>query len=374
MLTEEVPELESVIRKYTDRALAAFDDYLEFLLDELRPRSNGAFSVGEELFEYLARHEHHLDLEPGRLRGLALEEFQQTAEELKDLASRMKGAGSWRQKLSTLDRDKPKGNLVEHWKRIISEVRRSVRRANLVTLPAGGELVLIQTPPFERFVIPAAGYIQAPPFEQDRKAFFCITPPVEDTEKGDKEAIINLHSRPKALLTVIRELYPGRHTLLTRRNKEGTILAYLARGNILEEGWCSYVLGLVVKQGLLDDQGLALAALHHRLLTACRVLIDYDLHNKGLKESRAVLRLASQAGIPERHAWLEVRRLALNPTSSLGALFGRMKIETMRQCYGKAAGAEFSEKKFHDALLRASTLPLPRVEGRLLQGLKKRRG
>jgi len=373
MLVAEVPDLENVVKKYADHALKAFEDYLEFLIEDIQPRSNGAAGVGEELFEFLLKREHRLSLNLSDLRSIALEEIERAESELKEQADLLGGSGTWREKISRPDERKPDKDLLSYWKGIVDEVKQAVKGAKLVTLPARAGLVITRTPPFERVIIPTAGYIEAPLFEVGSKAFFCITIPEKSSGKVKMESALKMHSRVKALLTVVRDVYPGRHTLLERRKKGGNRLAYLARGNMLEHGWCSYVLRLVSERELFDDPKFRLLASHDRLLAAVRVLIDLDIHTRGLNESQAVNRLAAATGIPERLAWFQVRNLASSPTSSVGAMVGRIKIESWRENCLKKAGKTFDLKKFHDSFLRLCFFPPDMVEKRLLQAFSKRR-
>ena len=373
LLVAEVPDLENVVKKYADHALKAFEDYLEFLIEDIQPRSNGASGVGEELFDFLLKREHQLSLTESGLRRMALEEIERAEAELEERSALLGGSGSWRNKISAPDKHKPDSDLLSFWKGIVGEVKRAVKAARLATLPAHAGLVITRTPPFERLIIPTAGYIEAPLFEEDSKAFFCVTIPEEGSGEKESEAVLQTHSRIKALLTVVRDVYPGRHTLLEHRKKSGNKLAYLARGNMLEEGWCSYVLSLVSDQELFDDPKFRLFAGHERLLAASRVLIDLDLHTRGLNESQAVNRLAAATGITERLAWYHVRSLASSPTSSVGAMVGRIMIESWREKCHKKGGKTFSMKRFHDRLLRLCALPPYRVEQRLLRAFSERR-
>ncbi|OGF99815.1 MAG: hypothetical protein A3F83_00550 [Candidatus Glassbacteria bacterium RIFCSPLOWO2_12_FULL_58_11] len=367
LLVGEVPELENVIKKYADHALKAFEDYLEFLVEEIQPRSNGASGVGGELFEYLLSREHNLDLDTAELRRIALEELEKAEAELESRGKRAAGSGSWRDKLDLEESAIPVGDLLAHWQGVVDEVRQAVRKADLLSLPSGGKLELVETPPFERLTIPLAGYIEAPLFEENSRAFFCITPPRAVAPGSENGTGLARHSRFKALVTVLRDLYPGRHTLLQRRRRAGIRLAYLAQGNVLEEGWCNYVLSMAAEHDLFEEPRLSLFALRDRLLAAWRVRIDLDLHTEGFKESEAVSRLAAGAGIDEQQAWNQVQRLAAAPTSSVGALIGRLKIESWRESCCVRAKKPLSLKKFHDSLLHLSGLPLETVEKRLLK-------
>ncbi|MBN2290018.1 MAG: DUF885 family protein, partial [Candidatus Glassbacteria bacterium] len=279
LLKKEVPELGQVLEKYTGEVLAAFDEYLDFLLNEVEPRSNGNFSIGPELFDFLLRREHKLEASHQALSGTARREADRISGKLEKAASRMEGPDDWRRQLERIQGEVPVEDLPGFWKGTIDRVRRSVEQAGLVSLPGADELKIMETPLFERAAIPQAGYIPAPPLEKDSRAFFCITPGDAGRagERSGLEAAAPLYSRQRALLTVIRELYPGRHTLLSVRKNEGSPAALLSRGGVLEDGWCSYACELVAEKKVLDDPDLRLLMLHQQLVDACLVLADIRL-------------------------------------------------------------------------------------------------
>ncbi|MFH1069472.1 MAG: DUF885 family protein, partial [Candidatus Glassbacteria bacterium] len=233
-----------------------------------------------------------------------------------------------------------------------------------VTLPAEDDLTVCETPPFERMVIQTAGYIEAPWFEEGGKAYFCVTGP--DSSASDKDIAGKSFSHLQAVLTVLRELYPGRHTLLLHRRKNfDNRLSYLARGNVVEQGWPGYMLNLAAERGLFDEPALRLHVWHHRLVSAWRILVDLDLHTGQLDETGAVNRLAAGTAVAEKTAWSQVSAMAATPGASVAALAGRITIDSWRSRYRKKAGRAYSDKKFHDRLLRLSVLPPAQIGKRL---------
>jgi len=369
ILSREVPELENVIGKYSSQALRAFEDYVEFLIDEVQPRSDGVCAVGEDQFDFLLQHEHQLDLDTGEIRKLAAVRIEQAEEALAECSARIAGKQDWRETLA-MDQESPEAaGLIEHWKEIIHEVAGRVRKVGIATLPSDGGLEVVPTPEFETSILPVAGYIEPPHFESEAVAYFCVTIPGMD----DAERLLPAHSRVNALARAIRQVYPGRHTfLLQRRRHCGERLAYLARGNVFEAGWESYVLGAVAGSGEFDDEPLLLLHAHHdNLLTALRVLVDLELHTGQMTEERAVNELAGRGGIGEKQAWQIVSSLAAAPASSVGPLAGRLIIEKWRDKYSSALGAKFSLKNFHDKLIHSSALPPRTLEKRLSSALKR---
>ncbi|MBW7997334.1 MAG: DUF885 domain-containing protein [Candidatus Glassbacteria bacterium] len=372
ILSREVPELENVIGKYSSQALKAFEDFVEFLIEEAQPRSDGVCAAGEDIFDFLLKHEHQLDLNTGSLRKLAEEEVDRALARLEETAAGISGSKDWRSALARDSELPAADNLLEHWRGIINEVAGRVRSAGLVTLPSGGKLEIVQTPEFETSILPVAGYIEPPHFESEAIACFCVTQPADE----DRERLLPAHSRVNALATAIRQVYPGRHTFLVQRRRHcGERLAYLARGSVLEAGWESYILGATIGSGAFDDEQLLNLLNHHgRLLAALRVLIDLDIHTGGMKEERAVNELAGRAAISEKQAWQVVSALAAAPASSVGALAGRLMIEKWCGKFRKALGKEFSLKDFHDRLIRASGLPPKSAEKKLSAALGREKG
>ncbi len=369
ILSREVPELANVIDKYSNQAIRAFEEYVEFLIDEVQPRSDGVCALGEELFEYLLASHYQLGIGTEELRETAKLEIEQAEQALEETAAGLTGSKDWRSALNEDSRLPEVDNLLAWWRGIIDEVASRVRSAGLVSLPAGDSLDVVYTPEFETSILPVAGYIEPPHFENGASALFCVTRPDND----DLARLLPAHSRVNALATVIRQLYPGRHTFLRQRKRHcPERLAYLARGGVIESGWESYVLAAVAGSGAFDDEPLLkLHAGQDRLLSACRVLVDLDLHTGRMTEEHAVNELAQRAGIGEKQAWQVVSALAAAPASSVGALTGRLMIERWRGSFSDGLGEKFSLKKFHDRLIRVSGLMPEMAEKRLNAALKR---
>ncbi len=366
LLGKEVPELKQVLQKYTNDVLSAFDGYLDFLVNEVEPRSDGDFRVGRELFNFLLKHEHKLRVNDKTLSRTIRREVEKVSGRLERMASRMEGPDDWRSQLNRISAEKPDGDLLAFWNEIIGQVRRAVEQAELVSLPGCEELKILETPVFERAAIPRTGYIPAPPLEEQSRAFFCITPPSDEDRADRDQGSDNLYSRSQALLTVIQELYPGRHTLLSVRKRESSQEVFLTQHSLLEDGWCSYVCDLLLEKKLIDDPALRLLMLHERLIDAYRVLTDIGLHCGRLDHDRAVAELVDSTGISEHAARFEVRKLACRPTASVGPMLGRIQIKKLFRDYNKKKGNEIPLKEFHDSLLKMSWFPLTTVRSRLL--------
>ena len=366
LLRKEVPELGQVLQKYANEVLSAFDSYLDFLISEVESRSDGDFRVGGELFDFLLKHEHKLGVKYKALSRIARREAEKVSGELECMASRMEGPNDWRWQLNRIQADRPEGDLLAFWNEIIQQVRQVVELAEVVSLPESDELKIMETPVFERATIPQAGYIPAPLLEEESQAFFCITPPLDEAQGDEGEYSGNLYSRNQAWLTVIRELYPGRHTLLSMRKKEGSQEVFLSLHSVLEDGWCSYVCELLMAKKMIDNPDLRLLMLHERLVDAHRVLTDIGLHCGQLDDSQAISEFVEGTGVSEQAARLEVRKLACAPTSSVGSMLGRMEIKKLFKEYKRKKNKKIPLKGFHDMLLKMSWFPLATVRSRLL--------
>ncbi|MEA2063007.1 MAG: DUF885 family protein, partial [Gemmatimonadota bacterium] len=255
----------------------------------------------------------------------------------------------------------------DFWSGHIGRMRMAVEQAALLSLPAEKELTVMETPKFERGAIPQAGYIPAPPLEKKSRAFFCFTPGLGQDEETGPANNAEGYSEYQAMLTVIRELYPGRHTLLTACRPVGAGALYLPPQLVLENGWCKYVCELLLENRLIREPDLKMLIYHEHLVDAHRVLADIRLHCGGIDEDRAIADLVESTGMSEQAARFEVRKLAGSPTASVGAMLGRIQIRKLRNEYKKKTGEEFSLRRFHDRFLELCWLPLAVLRRRLIE-------
>ena len=128
----------------------------------------------------------------------------------------------------------------------------------------------------------------------------------------------------------------------------------------LYEGWALYSEQLMQEEGFLDRPENRFVLLRDRLWRALRVLIDIDIHCRGVPVDEAAKRLARELGFAESQARGELTWYSRAPTVPLGYATGWAMINAARQQW-RAVHPAAPLREFHDRLLSAGSCGLPLV-------------
>ena len=184
------------------------------------------------------------------------------------------------------------------------------------------------------------------------------------------EANVNdLRTRPKFDMenTFLHEAVPGHHLQIARA-QELTGLPEFRRHALFvayTEGWALYAESLGGDLGLYTDPYSRFGRLSWEMVRACRLVVDTGIHAFGWERARAIDYLAAHAGINEAFAAAEVDRYIVAPGQALGYKLGELRIKALRAKATAALGERFDIRRFHNALIDDSALPLDVLERRI---------
>jgi len=103
----QVPALRDKLVSAASMAGESFGDYIGFLRNELRPRADGDFAIGRELFDWLLRTQHMLPYDSEDLREIGAAIVAQTEREMHELAATIEPGRPWHAIVADLKRDHP---------------------------------------------------------------------------------------------------------------------------------------------------------------------------------------------------------------------------------------------------------------------------
>jgi len=357
-LLESFPAERERIEHASGRARIGFAQYQDFLDRELDSKIGGTFAIGERWMNYKLEREHLLPFNCASLAALGEEQVAKTRTLLEDEARRIDPSRTWQALITEAKSRHPEPlKLKEAYLSETERARRFVVEKRLAPIATGEKLAVIDTPVFERSVIPYAAYLPPGAFDEDQTGHFYVTP--IDTSRRPEEQQQQLHGHNYAglALTTVHEAYPGHHLQLCHANRAGTRLRRLADSNLLAEGWALYCEELMYDQGFYLDPMTRLYQLKDLLWRACRVVLDVGLHTGKLTFMQAVDYLREQAMLERVNALAEVKRYTLSPTQPMSYLVGKLEILAMRAEAQKRLGSRFDLYDFHAALLGRGTLP-----------------
>ncbi len=370
-LFESFPAERERIEHAAGRARIGFAQYQDFLDRELDAKVGGSFAIGERWMNYKLEREHLLGMDCAALAALGEEQVAKTRSLLEAEAKRIDPARTWQELIGDAKTRHPEGlKLKEAYQAETDRARRFVLEQHVAPIFEGAKLEVIDTPVFERSVIPYAAYLPPGPFDEDQTGFFYVTPVDTTRRKEEQQEQLEGHSYAGLALTTVHEAYPGHHLQLCHANRAGSRLRRLADSALFAEGWALYCEELMHEQEFYLDPLTRLCQLRDLLWRACRVVLDVGLQTGKVTFMQAVDYLREQAMVERVNAVAEVKRYTLTPTQPMSYLVGKLEILAIRAETERRLGSRFDLHDFHAALLGRGTLPPALVREELAEVLK----
>ncbi|HEY8520500.1 MAG TPA: DUF885 domain-containing protein [Gammaproteobacteria bacterium] len=375
------PALRSRVEPARQAALRALEDYGEWLEQDLLPRSNGDFRLGERKFRAKLAHTLQSDLSMEEIlerAERALAETQQAMYETAlpryrryvpdaspdELADRKRVI---RTVLDRLAEDGPTNHtIVEQARAALDETTRFVRERGLVTVP-DEPIEIIVMPEFERGV--AVAYCDSPgPLEERGETFFAIAPTPSDWSAERVESFYREYNDYMLKDLVVHEAMPGHYLQIAHSNAftaPTKIRAIFASGPFVE-GWALYAEELMVEHGFGGPE-VRMQQLKMRLRAIINAILDQKIHAGGMTEQEAMALMMDEGFQEEGEAAGKWRRAALTSTQLSTYFVGYSEIADIRAAYEARHGPLADPRAFFDRLLSFGSPP-PRYVRRLLLG------
>jgi uncharacterized protein (DUF885 family) len=347
------PSLVARVEAAADETRRAVDEHLAWLRDDVMPRADGGWQTGPEGFEQL----------------VALRRLEADADEILAVGEQMLADESAARAAVCAEIDPTltpaevgdlvKENHPDTFPGALEAYRDSMHRArafvvdhDLATPPDQDRLKVIETPSFERHLIPFAAYYQPPRFDPDPAGTYVVTPP------GAPE-MWREHNYASISNTSVHEAYPGHHLQLSAANVNPSLVRALSLSAAeFDEGWAFYCERMMKEAGF-DDTPLHRYILHtDAIWRSVRIVLDVRLHRGDIGFDEAVQLLVDRTGFERPAALAEVKRYTSTPTYPLSYLYGRHMIERLRDRVRARMGPAFNLKFFHDTLIYGGTMPV----------------
>jgi len=170
-------------------------------------------------------------------------------------------------------------------------------------------------------------------------------------------------SRQRFLLEVqsFHEAVPGHHLQLEVAQQLSGLPKFRRRAIVegYAEGWGLYAEHLAGDMQLFSTDLDRLGARSQDALRSCRLVVDTGLHALGWSRRNAIDYVLSHTALPERAAAAEVDRYLAWPGQALAYKLGQLEFLDLRSRAQQRLRDRFDIRRFHDAVLRNGSLPLP---------------
>ena len=344
------------LQPLADQASSAIDEFTHFLTTELHPQQDD-FSCGDTHFETLLLRQHFLDVSAEQLHRFGTELFEQTQQQLLEVCRRIRGDDNVQQCLADIREDCPEydpDRLLDAYRKGMRAALDFIRQHELVSVPETQALKVIATPEYLRSEIPFAAY--EPPSCNDpmQQGYYYVTPPRSEGHMLE-------HNWTSINITCVHEAFPGHHLQFVTANTraDDSLPRQLHASSTLYEGWAMYCEELMLEQGFLKRPEHEFMVLRDRLWRALRVILDVELHTRGLGVDAAAQRMCKALGFAIDEARADINWYTHMPTVPLGYATGWALIRALREQLSQQP--DFDLEAFHDQLLSLGSCALPLV-------------
>ena len=344
------------IEKGAAATRAALDDYAAWLKAQIA-RGNDDFALGAADYDTLVGLRAFDGLSAGDILAIGEEQLVAERAARQGVAREIDPSATEREVVDRVKSDHPAdfATALEGYRSAMGEARQFIIDHDLVTLPPGEHLSVIETPEYLRALLPFAAYYAPAKFDTSAasEGLYVVTPSVD----GDPGAMRE-HNHASIYNTSIHEAYPGHHVQLAVANEHPSLVRLLVDAPEFVEGWAMYCELMMREQGFDTAPGHRLMMHTDAIWRACRIIIDIKLQRGQMSVAKAIDFLVEQTGFERPNAASEVKWYTYRPTYPLSYLLGRELLQRLRADEQRRLGDRFSLRAFHDALLNQGSLPV----------------
>jgi uncharacterized protein (DUF885 family) len=367
LAAQAAPVLQADLTEAGQAAADAIQDYISFLKEEVLSKAAGEFRTGRDLFDEMLREEHMVDYDAEQLLATGWEQFHLTRGQMETVAAELDPTKSVHELLEEFKADHPSAKeLLEAYRKEMSAIRQYVIDRDIVTIPQGETLRIIETPLYLQPIIPYAAYMPPGILEEEQDGVFIVTPVDPSAPPEDQEQKLRGHNWAKLPVVALHEAYPGHHLQLVYANLAESIPRRMGSflATLFIEGWAFYCEELLERMGYIATPVQRLGRLSDQLWRAARIILDTSLHTKDMTVDEAVDFLVKECQLEPANALAEVRRYTSTPTQPQSYLMGKLAIVDLVADY-RDTNPDASLRDVHDAILSCGSLP-PRLMRRQL--------
>lgn len=370
---EEVPELNEEFKPVQEQAVAAIEAYGKWLEEDLLPRSNGDFRIGDEKYRKKLYYALDSDISKDEILQSAERDLKETQQALYETALPLyqeyfpnQNTGDQKHVikavLDKLAEDRPTNEtIIDLAKKATEKTTQFVREKNLVTVP-DEEVKIIVMPEFQRGV--AVAYCDAPgPLEEKKETFYAISPTPADWSQERVDSFFREYNNYMLENLTIHEAMPGHYLQLAHSNqfKAPTMVRAIFWSGPFVEGWATYAEQVMVEMGYGGAE-VKMQQLKMRLRLIINAIIDQKIHTTGMTEQEAMGLMMKEGFQEEGEASGKWRRACLTSTQLSTYYVGNMEINDIRNRYEAKMGGDIDLRQLHDQMLSYGSPPAKYVK------------
>jgi uncharacterized protein (DUF885 family) len=371
--------LEAADRARLERAIelarAAVQEHQKWLENSLKPKAQGEFRIGRELYDAKLAFALMSPLSRKEIRARAESEVTRVRGEMYDVARKVlagrEGAPALPEQPTAAEQqaaiaaalelayaDRPaRDGVVDLARRTLDEATAFVRARNFVTVP-DEPLEIILMPEFQRGV--AVAYCDSPgPLDKGQRTFYAVSPIPDDWTDAQADSFLREYNSRSIANLGIHEAMPGHFLQIAHSNRYPSVLRAMLFSGPFVEGWAVYTERVMQEQGFRgDDPLMRLVQLKWYLRAVTNAIMDSAIHVDGMTRDEAMQLMTVTGFQEEREAAGKWVRAQLTSAQLSTYFVGYLEHADLRAEAERRGGERFDLKAFHDQVLSFGSPPV----------------
>ena len=366
-------KLMTEFREANAKAVAAFKEYAVWLEKEKLPRADDHFALGEERYRKFLAARDAVTLAPAKILEIGLAELKREQGAFATAAKLVAPGKTPIEAMRELQRQHPTADgLIPDTRKNLESIRQFLVDRDIITLPGEVRARVEETPAYQRAGSFASMDTPGPFEKRGAEAYYYITPVEPEWSDKEKDEWLGAFNHYTADVVSIHEAYPGHYVQFLHLNaSSASRVAKIFGSYAFVEGWAHYCEQMLIDAGFggdgLEGAKYRLAQSDEALLRICRLCVSIKMHCHGMSVEEATRFFQDNCYYEEKPA----RQEALRGTFDPGYLFytlGKLQLLKLRRDFEKQEGANYSLKKFHDAVCDHGQGPVRLLREKLLKG------
>jgi uncharacterized protein (DUF885 family) len=384
--TPQMAELKSAI----EVAVESLQTHQQFLEEDLLPRADGEWRLGNERF--YRKLELVLDL--GRNADEVLKdaetEFDRVQNELYIIARQLwshyfpskvlpvDDARGRREAVAAVvhavsqEHGTPEALIIDA-RSTVTGLKEFIHSHDILRLPKIDRCEVIEMPEFRRGN--SLAYLEpALPLDPNGASFYAVSPPPAMWDAARVTSFLEEYNRHMLQVLSIHEAYPGHYVQLEYSNRCPSLIRKILQSGVYIEGWAVYTEQMMLDQGYGDGSlQLRLNQLKFYLRAIANTILDHRMHCTDMTDQEALRFLMQDAFQAEGEARLKIIRAKQSSVQLSTYFTGRMAHYRLRQSIQRELGDKFELGRFHEAVLECGSVPMKFLPGLVRKRLEQPR-
>ena len=348
--------LMAAFKKVNDSAIAAINNFTTWLKNEKLPKANNHYAIGEKNYKDMLLFNEGLSVSPEKILEIGLDQLKKEQERFNSAAKIIDRTKKPIDVYHALQKDHPAADsVIPVAKKHLEMIRQFLIDKSIITVPSEVRVQVKETPQYARSTSTASLDV-AGPFEKATESYYYITPVDPKWSAKQKEDWLGQFDYYTTDNVTVHEAYPGHYTQFLHLNaSSATKIEKIFASYAFVEGWAHYCELMMVEAGFgsstdsIKTAKYRLAQSGDALLRICRLCVSVKMHCQGMTIDEGTKFFMDNWYQGEKPSHQEALRGSFDP----GYLFytiGKLEILKLREDYKKQEGANYSLKKFNDAM------------------------